>query len=316
MGLRPIQLGSNQPRDRFYRGGHRISQFRGESPSPPNTPEDWVASTVAVRDHSPVGLTRLPTGELLVDAIANDPVAWLGPEHRAAFGADPMMLVKLLDAGQRLPVHAHPSDAFAAAHVGAAHGKVEAWYIVEPGEVWLGLNTDVEQTHLASVVDNQEVEHLLGMLNRVAVQRHDIVFVPAGVLHAIGEGVVLVEVQQPEDLSILLEWSGFDLDGRADGHLGIGFETALTAVETSARDARALIGSSLVSDEFFRFEPHLGTIDLQLDAGYCVLVVLEGQARLDGVPLRSGSTVVIPHSAGDLSLSGEAAVLVVRPPAA
>ncbi|WP_231560250.1 hypothetical protein [Microbacterium hominis] len=39
-------------------------------------------------------------------------------------------LVKLLDAGQRLPVHAHPDDAFAAAHLGRAHGKAEAWYIL------------------------------------------------------------------------------------------------------------------------------------------------------------------------------------------
>jgi mannose-6-phosphate isomerase len=312
----PTVLSSNQPRARFYRGGERISTFRGEPSSPPNTPEDWIASTVSVRDHAPVGLTRLPTGELLVDAIASDPAGWLGKAHVDRFGPDPMMLVKLLDPGQRLPVHAHPDDAFAARQLGAAHGKVEAWYILEPGEVWLGLREGVDPSVLSAVVDAQDTTRLLGLLNVVPVRPHDIVFVPAGVLHAIGEGVVLVEVQQPEDLSILLEWDGFDLDGRADGHLGLGFDTALTAVETTARDAVGLIGAHLVSDEFFRFEPHRGQIDTVLEAGFAVLVVVDGAVRLGDLELGGGATVLIPYGAGALSLVGDGSVVVVRPPSA
>ena len=57
------------------------------------------------------------------------------------FGADPRLLVKLLDAGQRLPVHAHPHASFAAVHLGTAHGKAGAWYIVEGGEIYLGPST-------------------------------------------------------------------------------------------------------------------------------------------------------------------------------
>ena len=57
------------------------------------------------------------------------------------------------------------------------------------------------------------------------------VLVPAGRLHAIGEGVLLLELQEPEDLSILLEWGGFALDGERDGHLGLGFDLALSAVD-------------------------------------------------------------------------------------
>jgi mannose-6-phosphate isomerase len=310
----PIVLASNQPRGRFYRGGERISRFRGEPVSPQNTPEDWVASTVAVRNQSPVGLTRLPSGELLADAIASDPVGWLGSAHVDRFGRDPMMLVKLLDPGQRLPVHAHPDDAFAAAQVGAAHGKVEAWYILEAGDVWLGLREDVDFDYLAGLVETQDTRALLGLLNRVRVSPRDIVFVPAGVLHAIGEGVLLVEAQQPEDLSILLEWDGFTLDGRADGHLGIGFDVALTAVETRARDASSLIAQRLVSDEFFRFEPYQGNIDVSLNAGFAVVVVVEGSVHIGDLSLSGGTTVLIPYSAGTLSLVGRGSVVVVRPP--
>jgi mannose-6-phosphate isomerase len=314
MQLAPIVLEANQPRDRFYRGGQRIAQLRGDPPSAPNTPEDWVASTVTVRGHSPVGLTRLPSGELLADAIADDPVSWLGHEHVARFGTDPMMLVKLLDPGQRLPVHAHPDDAFAAHHLGAAHGKVEAWFILEPGDVWLGLHDDIDRGTLAALVDEQEVESLLGLLNRVSVKKHDVVFVPAGVLHAIGEGVVLVEVQQPEDLSILLEWHGFELDGRADGHLDIGFDIALTAVETAARDPRSLIAAHLASDEFFRLDSFTGAFSAELAAAYSVVAIADGHATLGSLSLRRGATVLIPHSAGALTLEGAGTALVIRPP--
>ena len=314
--MRPIVLPSNQPRDRFYQGGTRISAFRGVQPSPPNTPEDWVASTVAVRDHAPVGMTRLPSGELLADAIEHDPIAWFGPAHVAAFGTDPMILVKLLDPGQRLPVHAHPSDAFAAARLGAAHGKAEAWYILEPGTVWMGFHSDVDPRELRALVDAQDTSALLALLNRVEVKAHDIVFVPTGVFHAIGEGVVLVEAQQPEDLSILIEWEGFDLDGPNNGHLGLGFDAALQAIDYSAFDPSPHIGSTLATEKFFRFEPYRGAGETQLEAGFAVVVVTDGSAQLAELALNHGATVVIPHAAGALPLKYDGAVIVVRPPAA
>jgi mannose-6-phosphate isomerase len=64
-------------------------------------------------------------------------------------------------------------------------------------------------------------------------------YVPPGVLHAVGEGV-LVELQEPEDLSILLEWRGFELDGERDGHLGLGFDLAPEAVECRSRSSEEI----------------------------------------------------------------------------
>jgi mannose-6-phosphate isomerase len=65
-------------------------------------------------------------------------------------------------------------------------------------------------------------------------------YVPPGVLHAVGEGVFLVELQEPEDLSILLEWRGFELDGERDGHLGLGFDLAPEAVECRSRSGEEI----------------------------------------------------------------------------
>ena len=70
----------------------------------------------------------------------------------------------------------------------------------------------------------------------------DALFVPAGAPHAIGEGVLIVELQEPTDLSILLEWEGFGIDDEQAATLGLGWDVALASVERAARDAEALRG--------------------------------------------------------------------------
>ena len=336
-----VVLPSNRPAARFYRGGRRITDFRGEPQAAEFEPEDWVGSATPVSGEAPAGQTVLADGRLLADALAADPEPWLGRAHVDAFGADPMLLVKLLDAGQRLPVHAHPDGEWAAAHVGAAHGKTEAWYILTPGHVHLALERDLDRAELDAIVAAQDTAAMLASMHRLEVGPGDVVHVPAGVLHAIGEGILLVELQEPEDLSILVEWDGFAIDGPAKGHLGVGFETALGAVERAARSReevsrlvhRAGTGGPLLpaeADRFFRLERVLVDGAATIEPGFAVVVVLDGEVhaagrrRRDGaaVPdgvgastrLVRGSTAVLPHAVGPVRLEGRAEVLVCRPP--
>jgi mannose-6-phosphate isomerase len=323
-----ILLPSNRPPNRFYRGGRKITDFRKEPPAGNREPEDWVASTTALAGEEPLGVTVLPDGRSLPAAIEEQPEAWLGPAHLDRFGADTRLLVKLLDAGQRLPVHAHPDASFATRHLGRAHGKAEAWYIVEGGEVYLGLKQDVTADGLMSLVTSQDVDTLLGMLHRVDVQPGDVVYVPPGVLHAIGEGVFLVELQEPEDLSILLEWRDFELDGEREGHLGLGFDVALQAVECRGRshqEIRQLVkaagfGSSVLpqaADPYFVLERVALDGEASIDPGFTVLVMLTGEADLENgrrLRLRAGSTAVAPNAFGRLVLRGRGEILACRPP--
>ncbi len=323
-----ILLPSNRPPDRFYRGGRKITDFRGEPPAGDREPEDWVASTTALAGEESLGVTVLPDGRSLPAAIEEQPEAWLGRAHLDRFGVDTRLLVKLLDAGQRLPVHAHPHVSFAAQHLGRAHGKAEAWYIVEGGEVFLGLKQDVTADGLKSLVMSQDVDALLGMLHRVDVRPSDVVYVPPGVLHAIGEGVFLVELQEPEDLSILLEWRDFELDGERDGHLGLGFDLALEAVECRGRseeDIREQVraagfGPSVLpaaADPYFVLEHVALDGEANIDPRFTVLVLLTGEADLENerrLRLGAGSTAVAPNAFGRLVLHGRGELLACRPP--
>ncbi|WP_314146463.1 PfkB family carbohydrate kinase [uncultured Leifsonia sp.] len=321
----PIVLEANQPVDRFYAGGERIAGFRGTGRAVEHTPEDWVGSVTTVRGQGPLGLTHLGDGEALADAVRRDPVAWLGESHVARWGADTKLLVKLLDARERLPVHAHPDTAFAHVHVGTEHGKAEAWYILEPGVVHLGLREAISRERLDELVERQDGAALLGLLHQIAVRPGDRVFVPPGTLHAIGAGVFLAEVQEPEDLSILLEWRGYALDGERDGHLGLGFPLALDAVDRSplARESLAALvrpagdaSGSLppAADPYFR----LDRLDVDgravIAPGFAVVIVIEGELVTEYGDWSRGTTVLVPAAAGPVGLAGSGTLLVARPP--
>jgi mannose-6-phosphate isomerase len=327
----PIALPANQPEDRFYRGGARIAAFRGVGATGEHVPEDWIASTTTVAGTDGVGLTRLADGGTLRAAIAADPTGWLGPEHVGRYGADPALLVKLLDAGERLPVHVHPDDDFARRHLSCRTGKTEAWIILdaEPGaRVHLGLREDVDPARLALWVAEQDRAALLSALHSIEVRTGDTVHVPAGLPHAIGADILLLELQQAADLSLLLEYAGFAIDGAREGHLGLGFDAALRCVRHEALppdeldelrgrwdDAHMLPAAA---DEFFRAECLGGDVDAVLDPGFGVLVVTAGSGRLttDGgaLDLSAGATIVVPYGAGPLRLRGELDVIRCRPP--
>jgi mannose-6-phosphate isomerase len=274
----------------------------------------------------------LPDGRVLRDAVAEHANSWLGAAHVARFGTDPALLVKLLDAGQRLPVHCHPSDAFAAAHFGSRYGKTEAWVVVGASgpdpTVHIGFADDVSAGTVADWVARQDSAAMLGALNRVTVAPGDTVFMPAGVPHAIGAGVFIVELQQPTDLSVTLEWHGF-LDSEAGGHLGVGFETALGCVDRAGRrdrlgelvrheeDAVDLFGPDAAG--FFRAERVRGGAELA--ASFGVLVALSGTGVLHtenagDVPVERGNTFVMPFAAGAATVSGDLEAVRCMPPSA
>jgi mannose-6-phosphate isomerase len=327
----PIALPANQPADRFYRGGARIAAFRGAGSAGEHVPEDWIASTTTVAGTDDVGMTHLDDGRTLRAAVAADPVGWLGPAHVAVHGPDPSLLVKLLDAGERLPVHAHPDDGFARRHRLGATGKTEAWIVLaaEPGaRVHLGFRADVEPSRLAAWVAGQDRAALLSALHSVVVRPGDTVYVPAGLPHAIGAGILLLELQQAADVSLLLEYAGFAIDGAREGHLGLGFDIALGCVRhdgLSAGELGELRGRwddaqvfPAAADEFFRAERLAGGVDTVLDPGFSVLVVTAGSGRLavagGALELGAGATIAVPYGAGAARLQGDLDVLRCRPP--
>jgi mannose-6-phosphate isomerase len=331
--LEPQLLPANQL-DHFYRGGRRIAELRGGTVSEGmRRPEEWLASTTAMASSTVRGLSHLAGGTLLRDAVRDDPAAWLGEAHVRRYGASTELLVKLLDAGQRLPVHLHPDRAFARAHLSAAHGKTEAWYVLAADEgacVRLGFLAPMSAEHVRHLVATEDADALVAALCPVPVAPGDAVLVPAGTPHCIDAGIFLLELQEPTDFSILLEARDQAIDLQRDGHLGLGFDTALQALHLEALGPDALAALVHAADAgepallpaaaepFFRL--HRFGPDATVAAGFAVLVVTGGTGggliaeHAPGLSLRRGDVAVVPFAAGSWRLDGDLVVLAARPP--
>ncbi|MET9260969.1 class I mannose-6-phosphate isomerase [Amycolatopsis sp. NPDC004079] len=337
--LEPVALPANQP-PQFYRGGDAIAALRGATGTDSKFgPEDWVGSVTTMFGQETNGLTKLPSGIWLRDAVGGDPDAWLGAAHVAKLGDSTGLLVKLLDAGQRLPVHFHPSDSFARKHFDSHFGKTEAWIVVgtygDDPRVYPGFRETLSKETVAEWTREQDAPSMLGALNSIPVRAGDTVYIPAGLPHAIGEGVFVVELQQPTDFSLTLEWRDF-LASPEKGHLGIGFDTAIETLDTSGWDDdrlktivkhtsgdEATTVDLLAPDsaEFFRADRiQLSGNAFSLDPSFSVLVALDGEGTLrtehrGEFPVAKGDTYAVPFSAGQTELSGSLTVIRCRPPA-
>jgi len=324
--------------EHFYSGGARIAELRGTELASSHSPEDWLAATTDRADSPGVGQSRTEDGELLRDLIAVDPVGWIGSDAGAA--GDNGILVKLIDAGQRLPVHVHPDRAFARSHLNCPYGKSEAWFVLatsgDKPSVWLGWTDDVDPEELSRRVDAQDSQWMFSRMNRVDVRPGDGIFVPAGTAHAIGEGVFLAEVQEPTDFSILLEWS-VTTATREESHLGLGLPLALRATTHSALAAgdlaglvrhTDLAGTSDVAQQiltaeaepFFRVDLLAPDADSApgVPAGFAVGIVFEGSGEIrsaggDVVPARRGQVFAIPAGFGAWTVSGNIHFISCRP---
>lgn len=343
--LAPQRLGPNKV-PVYYAGGAGIDRFRGVAQE--GGPEDWVASVTAFPPHllppgadPEIGISRLPDGSSLRTAMERDPVGWLGPDLAGAFGAEPGLLVKLLDAGERLPVHCHPTRAFAQAKLGSRFGKSEGWILLDVAPdagMWLGFRRDVGREELDRWIREQDISSMLAAMHRLEVRAGDVLYVPAGVPHAFGPGVLLLELQEPTSFSILAEYAAFGLTPE-QATLGLSWDEALECFDLSAYDGRRMARLRPAREPVFsgdegrlwrlfarETEPFFqacyasarGTLPLDQLAAFSILVVVRGAGQLHSragtAELATGETWVVPYAATPLRVQGDLDIIVCVPP--
>jgi mannose-6-phosphate isomerase len=294
---------------RFYRGGALLARLRSVEEEDGPFPEDRVGSVTPAlnpgRDEPEAGLSRLADGRLLRNAIAADPEGWLGRAHLEQFGETTGLLVKLLDSAERLPVHAHPNREFARENLGSQFGKTEAWIVLATraaeGELGVGLRDQVAPETYRDWIEHQDTQSLLLSLNSLSVRQGEVVFVPAGVPHAIGAGVLIAELQEPTDFSLLCEWEGFPVRPE-DSHLGLGLDRAIEALDLNRHEP--VLGLPDEAREFFWAD------DAAEPAGrFAVLVVTEGEGSLGCEPARAGDAFAVPAAAEPFEARGDLRIL-------
>jgi mannose-6-phosphate isomerase len=135
--------------------------------------------------------------------VESDPIGEVWFQRSEAEALPSALLLKLLFTTSALSIQVHPDDAFAQS-IGLAHGKSEAWYILSAlphAKVALGLKRRVGAPELRASIDAGTIADLIQWRS---VKSGDLVYVPAGTVHAIGPGLVLVEIQQRSEATFRL----------------------------------------------------------------------------------------------------------------
>lgn len=252
-------------------------------------------------------------GETLEAWWRRESAAWNKPaDSRAEFP----FLIKLLFPRDFLSVQVHPDDAYAALH-GLGRGKTEMWHVLaaEPGaKLALNLVPGAEIQHLAAacLAGGGAAAKLLAWHEPAP---GDTYFVPAGTVHALGPGLVILEVQQPSDNTFRLDDYGrVDASGRPrELHLEAGLEVA------HARTAAGLLPRStsgqLMQCPYFQVSRWEAKTEdaIPLPAAFCAIVPVAGQWRLKNGPRLPLAHAAILPAQGGQELIGTGAAIQVSP---
>ena len=225
------------------------------------------------------------------------------------------LLIKYLDCNRVLSVQVHPDDNYARKMPTPDLGKTEAWYIVEakPGSViYAGLRDGVDRETLASAIQAGKTADMLHSFEPVAGQ---CVFIPAGTVHALGDGLLVAEVQQSSDTTFrLFDWDRVDAKGKPrDLHVA----EALTVTDYHRGPIRPQSPGpeengwrSLVKCDKFVLRQSAsslvpgGTLVTGKADSPTVLMVTGGSIRLDNdTEIGTGQTVFLPAAVGETTLT-------------
>lgn len=203
---------------RTYRGGRTLDELEGKAqPEDTHFPEDWILSTIRAvnagrEQFTNEGISKVEGEPSNLNYwLEKFPVEILGRKHFEAYGVNPGFLLKFLDSSVRLHIQCHPTSEFSRRYLGVNYGKTEGYYIlgIRPeceGYIYLGFQRCPEYEDCRQAVILQDIECITGYFDRIKVWPGDCFIVPGGVPHAIGEGVFMIEVMEPSDLAVRIEF--------------------------------------------------------------------------------------------------------------
>lgn len=206
---------------RTYPGGKKLDFMEGnQHPKDTHFPEDWIGSTTRAvnkgREHlTEEGLSKVTIeGETLtLKALCEKyPDTLLGAEHVKKYGVATQFLFKFLDSAIRLHIQCHPTIPFAQKHLNSNSGKTEAYVIlsirdeVKESYIYMGFQHPPEKEDFKRMIEEQDSQAILGCFDKVPIKPGDVFMVPGGMPHAIGEGVFMMEIMEPTDFAVRIEF--------------------------------------------------------------------------------------------------------------
>ena len=291
-------------------GGERLSRDYGMGENGEKIAEAWELTCRGDGDNEII--SGKYTGRLLSEFVRENPQA-LGTKQK---GDRFPLLIKLIDAEADLSIQVHPDDEYALSHTDDM-GKTERWYIVDakPGaKLIYGLKRKYTRDELKTAIAAGTLESLM---NYVEVKSGETYFIPSGLVHAIGAGILIAEIQQNSNITYRV----YDYNRRQpDGSLRqLHIEPALDVIERFDPEAVKVekTGDVIASCEYFEVRAIALDGEKTVCAGeesFIHLMITDGECEIicagEKISTKKGGSVFVAAASGNVTLKGNATVIV------
>ncbi len=298
---------------RYLWGGRRLAEVLGKSIGDQTAAESW--EVVDHQDDQSVVRYGDLAGKSLRQLIAGDGASLLGESLLASISSPELpthlqnrfpLLLKFLDANRNLSVQVHPDDKFGATLSPPDLGKTEAWYVMhaDPGsKIYAGLKEGVSESDFRAAIESNQTE---SVIHSFQPEQGDCVFISAGTMHAIGEGLLIAEIQQASNTTFrVYDWARVDADGQPRP---LHIEQAIKATDFTRGPVAPEVPSptdnpnwkTIVSCDKFVMNRGTLTEPMKLggDGRFRILAVTQGSVSVDGdpsgEPMNISDTVLLP----------------------
>ncbi len=304
-------------------GGRTLIDDYGFETDGDNAAEAWLLS--CHKDGPSYVVDGEYKGKTLAEVLEIEGKKILGSNNAAC--PDFPVLIKIIDAKDKLSVQVHPDDEYARKYENE-NGKTEAWYVLDcekDSTLIYGVNRDMSREEFAAAIENGTV---LDDMNVVNVKPGDVIYIPSGMLHAIGEGILLAEVQQSSNSTYrVFDYNRRDKFGNLrELHIEKACDVAVLKacqVDFSPSGEEKPFGEAkktyLTGCEYFkmtRVELDGEYEDNACESSFVSLLVLNGAGKLEAgdshIELKKGSSIFIPAGYGKFRISGKLCMLETR----
>lgn len=234
------------------------------------------------------------------------------------------LLIKFIDAKDNLSIQVHPDDAYALKNENSL-GKTEMWYVMdaEPGaKLVYGLKKGCTTDILAEAIKNNKVEEYL---NFVPVKKGDVFFIPSGLVHAIGSGILLAEIQQNSNITYrVYDYGRLGKDGKPrELHVKKALDVIVNRSQKEIEKIRFskdnATDTTLASCDFFKVDKINtdGKTTLFADEkSFNSILCLDGEGFIEykdeKFPIKKGDSYFIPANMGKYSVNGKTEIIVSK----
>lgn len=338
---------------RLYLGGRNLDRWQmlGEGIDGYDSEEFLISTVSYIGPGRPknrgISMADWEGREVSLDQmIREDEKGFLGTAYAGKTGGHLGILTRVGDSAHRLIIQCHPDTRFARTRLGVSFGKTESWYIADTrekeGECYAGFKEWVKPEAFKRAFLSGDSEAMLNMMHRIPFCKGDLLLIPSGVIHAMGGGATFIEFHEPCDYTLRFETDYMgQVISQKELHSGLGAEQLMEAVDFTAcsyKEMEQLVKQrpgprhsfpggtveellSYDRNPYFKVDRAVIRSSMKFKQSrdsHSIMITAKGMVtmknRLGEKKVKQGRGIVIPASAGEITVMGEMAELLIGYP--